>query len=150
MLLLLPAAALASSGPAPESEGLSDVLVLVVIVSLAYLIAHFAVEVIERRFQVISGLEYVVLGALLGPAIVPGIHVLDNLTAMAPVIGFAAGWVGLLYGMELSPDNVAKIQSGAMRLALVDGLITGFSVWGASYLFFQSGWLCSPEPNLPG
>ena len=122
-------------------------LILVVIVSLAYLIAHFAVEFVEHRFQVISGLEYVLLGALLGPVIVPGIHVLDNLTAMAPVIGFAAGWVGLLYGMELSPNNVAKIQSGAMRLALVDGVITGFSVWGASYFFFQSGWLCAPMPE---
>ncbi len=134
-------AAWASSGGEPHSESLSDVLVLVVIVSLAYLIAHFAVEVIERRFQVISGLEYVFLGALLGPAIAPGIHVLDNLTAMAPVIGFAAGWVGLLYGMEVGPKNIAAIQSGAIRLALVDGAITGSGVFGAAYLFFKSGWL---------
>ncbi|MCB9668889.1 MAG: hypothetical protein H6736_05305 [Alphaproteobacteria bacterium] len=106
----------------------------------AYLLTHFVVNRLQRRFLFVSGLEYVLLGVLLGPAVVNTMAVFDNLGRLAPVIAFAAGWIALLYGMEFKLRNLLDEARGlALRLAVVDVVGTGAAVGLGGYAFFRSG-----------
>jgi hypothetical protein len=122
------ASAVTRAGSGPSELGAAAMAVgLTLAVALAYLLAHFVVGRLERRFLVLSGPEYVLLGVLLGPA-VPALRVLDHLAPLMPVIALAVGWVGLLRGMELGrardeppPAHRARLTlltSGAAALAV--------------------------------
>jgi len=136
--LLWPARAFASD-PAGESAGDTAVVVLLlVLVAAAYLLAHFVVDRLQRRLLVVAGLEYIVLGVLLGPA-VPQIRALDDLTQALPVLALAAGWVGLIRGMELRLRALRTTSIGTLRLALGDDIVAGVSVAIPAYYFLVSG-----------
>lgn len=136
-------AALAWPGVArAESEGDASstavVVMLLVMVAAAYLLAHFVVDRLQRRLLVVAGLEYIVLGILLGPA-VPQLRALDDLSTMLPVIALAAGWVGLLRGMQLRFRALKQTSTGTIRLALGDDIVAGFMVAIPGYFFLSSG-----------
>ena len=48
---------------------MSPSFILVLIVAVAYLAAHVAFDRLARRFLIVSGVEYLVLGLLLGPQV---------------------------------------------------------------------------------
>ena len=131
---------------AHESSGSSaGALGLIVVVAVAYLLTHFVVNRLQRRFLFVSGVEYVLLGVLLGPAVVNTIEVFDNLGRLAPVIAFAAGWIALIYGMEFKlRDLLDEARGLAIRLAVVDVLGTGAAVGIGGYAFFRSGLVMEP------
>lgn len=152
--LLVPVAARAAeagghgteSSHAPSATGTA--LLFLGIVGLAYLVTHFVVNRLQRRFLFVSGLEYIVLGVLLGPAVVNTLAVFDDLDRLAPIIAFAAGWIGLLYGMEFEVRKLlTEARVGAVRLALADVFGTGTAVTLACWAFFTSGWLVEPVPD---
>ena len=66
---------------ASASGGLMGVLVLLGMVGLAYMITHYILEGFQRRVLVVTGVEYILLGALLGPAQ----RILDPLARAVPV-----------------------------------------------------------------
>lgn len=130
---------------AEHASGGGNPLGLIVIVAVAYLLTHLFVNRLQRRFLFISGLEYLVLGVLLGPAVVNTMAVFDNLGRLAPIIAFAAGWIALLYGMEFKMrDLIDQARGLSTRLALVDVTGTGTLVGLAAYAFFTSGLLMEP------
>ncbi len=134
------AASPAADHAAPQAAGdLGLVLGLLLFVGLAYLLAHFVVDWFQRRLLVVTGLEYVLLGVLLGPSAVEQVHVFKDLTGLAPIIAFAAGWVGLLYGMELDVRGLATSGDRSLRLAVVESALTGGIVALASQALLTSG-----------
>ena len=48
---------------------LSPSLILILAVALAYLATHVAFDWLARRFMLVSGAEYLLLGILLGPQV---------------------------------------------------------------------------------
>src|SRR5690606_34954273 len=138
---LIAASAPAWAAPAAgdDSATMGMVLVLLAVVGAAYLLAHLVVDWVQRRLLIVSGFEYVFLGMLLGPVVLPSIHILGDLTALAPIIAFAAGWVGLLYGMELDLRTLITIPDRSLRLAAVEVLVSFTAVAAAAVWFFQSG-----------
>ena len=134
----------AAEAPGNGSRGLVGVLVLLGMVGLAYMITHYVLEGFQRRLLVVTGLEYVLLGALLGPAILPDVHVLGDLTALAPILAFGTGWVGLLYGMEMDPGAVSSLSGRAARLGFTSSLVTMVGITGVAFLCFSQGWLIDP------
>lgn len=124
----------AATGPASGDESIGSVVLLILSIAAAYLIAHSVVERLQRRFLVMPGLEYVLLGVLLGPA-VPAIHAFEDLTPLMPFIALAAGWVGLLRGTELKAGRNETSPPGALRLALLDLIVTGLFAFAGTYLF---------------
>lgn len=121
------------------------VLLLLAMLGGAYLATHFVVERVRARFLIVSGIEYVLLGLLLGPAVFPTLAPFDDLTSLGPVFAFAAGWVGLLYGLEL-PLRSFDLIGPALRIALVDTTVTATTVAFAAHAFFVSGWLMPAVP----
>lgn len=127
------------------------VLMLLALAAGAYLLAHFVVDRLQRRYLFVSGLEYIGLGILLGPFVFSQVHVLENLTQLSPVIAFAAGWVGLLYGMEFDLKGLlAKADEASVRIALSEGVVAGITVTGVSYWALTQGWLLDAPVVVSG
>lgn len=150
-----------ASGGAPSGGALPIVVGLVFAVGIAYLLTHFVVDRLQRRFLFISGSEYVLLGLALGP-LVPAIPAFQETASLGPIISLGAGWIGLVYGVAFflrgkTPDP------DVIRVAIIETIGTGVLVAGASYAlltrgawFFrsahanvmQSSWAFGPE-TLP-
>ena len=143
-----------ASGGGGSNGGLLAVVVLVGVVGAAYLLTHSVVEWAQRAFLVATSIEYLVLGVLLGVILFPGHttgHVLDTLRGypmlgwipetstlgsieqLAPFIALAAGWIGLIYGMALDVPSLINRRDGALRLALVEGLLVSLPVATVAY-----------------
>jgi hypothetical protein len=120
---------------------LGTVVLLVVVIGVAYVLAHNVVERLQRRFLVVSGAEYLLLGFLLGPAF-PAIHALDNVTGLLPIIALAAGWVGLLRGTDFDFTSLQKLDPATWRVVFLHHLLPGVAVGIGSYYFFmETGWV---------
>lgn len=133
------------AGAGGGTGSLSTVLFLLGVVAAAFLLAHYVVERAQQRFLFVSGAEYLGLGVLLGPFVLADVQPFRDLTAMGPIFAFAAGWVGLLYGLELELRSI-DLLGRAMRLALADTLVTGVLVAGSAGWLFTSGHLMPAVP----
>ncbi|MGB0678441.1 MAG: hypothetical protein ACPGUV_02120 [Polyangiales bacterium] len=134
---------------APESGGSGESLAIVVIfiacLVAAYLIAHFVVDRLQQRFLVHVGLEYIFVGVAIGP-LVPQIPVLSDLRGILPMIALAAGWIGLLRGMELNLRQLGRAP-GSAQVSLVHAVVAGgLCTAGAYHAFLAPGW---PRPASP-
>ncbi len=85
----------------------------------AYLAAHFASEWLARRFLVVSGAEYLLLGALLGPR-VSGVIQAGMLDDFAPFLTLALGWVGALVGAQFAFADLLRIPAARFRVAFTE------------------------------
>ena len=144
----LPGVAHAASGAGQNDTAgeLGTVVLLVIVIGVAYVLAHNVVERLQRRFLVVSGAEYLLLGFLLGPAF-PAIHALDNVAGLLPIIALAAGWVGLLRGTDFDFASLQKLDPATWRVVFLHHLLPGVAVGVGSYYFFtETGWvLTSPR-----
>lgn len=134
-----------AAGSGDESS-VSTVVWLLGFISVAYLLARLVVEQVERRFLFISGVEYIGLGILLGPA-VRLVPVFDALTQALPIIALASGWFGLIRGMELRTTALRSAPRGTRRLSFGDNLFAGGFVGLATFGVMQSGIVGFVEPK---
>lgn len=139
--LLVPSAAHATGGGGGGGDSTLAVVALILVVAGAYLLTHFVVERLQRVFLVLTGLEYVILGVLLGPQVPLDIPAFSHLDDLLPIVALAVGWVGLLRGMELSFRRYrGNISIGVSRVVAVQALVAGGLTATAAYFAFASGW----------
>lgn len=123
---------------------LSPSLILVLAVALAYLAAHVAFDWLARRFMLVSGVEYLLLGILLGPQ-VSGVLSADTMAGFAPLITLALGWIGAIVGTQFYLPALVRIPGVTYRLAFIEAIATGFVVAGLeAYLI---AWLWDVPPS---
>ncbi len=147
LFAMWPAFAAASDGAAAENGSMVLLLTILGAIGGAYLVAHFLVDRLQRRFLFTSGAEYVLLGVLLGSST----GVLSDHAALAPVLAFGTGWIGLLDGVGLRIERLQRLQRWSMRLALVELLVVGGGVAAASWALFRFGLNVDPhEAQLSG
>lgn len=102
---------------------MSDALILVLVVAASYLAARVAFEWLARRFVIVSGAEYLLLGILLGPQ-VSGILSRDTVESFAPIATLSLGWMAALLGAQLVLPRLVRIPAVLYRVALVESLMT--------------------------
>ncbi|MBN2799708.1 MAG: hypothetical protein JXX28_11225 [Deltaproteobacteria bacterium] len=139
---LLTGLAWASESAHSEATGLnmSAIVTLILGIAAAYLLTHFVIEAIQRRFLFRSGIEYLILGIFLGPMGL-GVGVFDDLTPVAPFVALAAGWVGLLAGMGFNLRTLVHSEDISPRLSLLESAGSGLAVAVAAHFVLRSGWL---------
>ena len=122
----------------------SMVLLLTILgaIGAAYLLTHFLVDRLQRSWLFTSGVEYVLLGVLLGSST----GVLSDHTTLAPVLAFGTGWIGLLEGASLRLEKLRLLPRWAFRLASVDLLVVGGGVTCAGWALLEPG-LGLPTPE---
>lgn len=108
---------------------MSTGLLLIVIVAGAYLAAHFASEWLARRFLIVSGAEYLLLGVLLGPE-VSGVIQASTVDGFAPFLTLAFGWVGALIGAQFYVRDLMRVPAEHFRVAGTEATLVLFVTTG--------------------
>src|SRR5262249_2310420 len=80
-----------------------------------------------------SGVEYVVLGFLLGPQALDLVG-RDMLEAFEPVVQVALGWLAFAVGMDFGYAGDKRVRAGSLLLGTFGALATGGAVAAASWL----------------
>lgn len=108
---------------------MSNTLFLVLVAVIAYVAAHVVVDWIGRKYMVVSGAEYLVLGIVLGPS-VTRVLTPEVVDSFAPITTLALGWMGTAVGMRLFLPDLVKIPGITFRIALVESALTFVLVGG--------------------
>lgn len=119
-------------------------LTLIIVVAAAYLAARVAFDWLARRFLIVSGAEYVVLGILLGPEGF-GLVGRDALQSFAPITLLALGWMGAIIGTGFYLPALVAVRGVVYRLAFVESLLTLATVFG---LMMAALWLVGVPSEL--
>ncbi|TNE86514.1 MAG: hypothetical protein EP330_22510 [Deltaproteobacteria bacterium] len=128
-------------GPAAEGEDPMLLVVFVVLaVGVAYVATHTIVERLHRRYLFVSGIEYILLGVLLGPY-VPGVHAFEDMTGLSPIIALGVGWVGLVYGMDLNLRELVEARDSSAWLGTIEAGLTLCLVTLFSHEILAGGFL---------
>jgi hypothetical protein len=106
-------------------------LILIVVVVAAYLAAHVLFDWLGRRFLIISGAEYLLLGILVGPE-VAGILNATVVGQFAPFMTLALGWIGALIGAQFRIAELTRIHGVYYRVAFVEAVTSLVLVAAAS------------------
>ncbi len=117
--------------------------------ALAFLLFHFVVKWAQGRFLFTTGSEYMLLGVLVGPAVVDLIDE-QSLRQLSPLMSLAIGWVGLLYGASLNPQKLLGDTSGSMMVSIVASVGTFGLVFGVAWVALAHPWLGAGEDRLMG
>ncbi|MGI8546120.1 MAG: cation:proton antiporter [Gemmatimonadaceae bacterium] len=108
---------------------MSAALTLVMLVAGAYLAARVAFEWLGRRFLIVSGAEYVLLGILVGPQ-VSGLLGKTVLQSFEPITTLALGWMGAIIGTRFYLAALVAVPGITYRLAFVESILTLLTVFG--------------------
>ena len=96
-------------------EAYQQILLLLGLVGVAYIITHSLFEAVARRFGFVSGVEYILIGALVGPML--GVMDKEALVYFSPAIELGTGAVGLLAGLQVNPRGALRSGLEPMRHA---------------------------------
>jgi Kef-type K+ transport system membrane component KefB len=109
-----------------SNETFYEIVLLLSVVSVGYVITHVAVERLSRRFAFAGGIEYVLLGVVIGPLL--GIIDSEMAYDIRPVLLLGAGALGMLAGLELGPGNERVRVHGTWRAAISITVFTALAV----------------------
>ncbi|HEX2190130.1 MAG TPA: hypothetical protein VHG51_14580 [Longimicrobiaceae bacterium] len=129
---------------------MSSAFTLMLVVVGGYLAAHVASGWLARRYLVVSGAEYLLLGVLLGPQ-VSGIIGTAAFGGFAPFLTLALGWVGVVVGAQFSLPELVRIPAPPYRIAFFEAALTLAAVTAGSMLVCS--WLFGMTPEqaaVPG
>ncbi|HJR41308.1 MAG TPA: hypothetical protein VJ812_04415 [Gemmatimonadaceae bacterium] len=127
---------------------MSAALVLVLAVAVAYLAAHVAFDWLARRFLIVSGAEYLLLGLLLGPH-VSGVLSTQVIEGFAPLTTLALGWIGTIVGMQFYLPGLVRIPGLMYRLAFFEALLTLGVVAGLLWTLLYHAFRLPLEQSVP-
>lgn len=102
---------------------MSPTLIVVLVVIGAYLAAHIAFEWLARRYMVVSGAEYLLLGILLGPE-VTGLISPRTVGGFAPLMTLALGWIGAVIGAQFFIPALVRIGGVPFRVAFAEAVLS--------------------------
>ncbi len=100
-------------------------LLLLALLALAYIVSYLLIERVSHRFGIVTGVEYIIFGAILG-----GIGSFDTELAyrFRPIIFLGIGALGLLTGLRLNLRTFKRLELEALRVSFIISLVTLFFV----------------------
>ncbi|MDX2184545.1 MAG: hypothetical protein SFW08_11250 [Gemmatimonadaceae bacterium] len=110
-----------------------DSLLLLAVVVGSYLAAHVIFERFAKRFALVSGAEYLVLGVVLGPQ-ATGVLTPDTIESFQPLITLGLGWIGALVGARFVLSVLVRTPAIRYRIAISEAAVTMVATGGCAYL----------------
>ncbi len=123
---------------------MSSTFSLILVAVGAYLAAHVAFGWLAKRYLIVSGAEYLLLGILLGPQ-VTGLISPSVFSGFAPFLTLALGWIGTLVGAQFYLPNLVRYRAPVFRIAFFAAIATLVAVTGV--MTFVFGWLFDMAPG---
>ncbi len=114
---------------------MTTIILLVSILAIGYLSAHFLIGRLQSKFFFTSGIEYIILGVIVGPEITD-IMTPEVVNQLSPVMSLALGSIGLLYGLQLRFRDLARLDPEYFRVAFIEVLTTFLLISGGFALLF--------------
>ncbi len=111
------------------------IIQLISILVIGYLSAHFLIGKLQSRFFFTSGIEYIILGVLVGPH-VTNIMTPDIVNQLSPVMSLSLGSLGLLYGLQLRLRDLNRADGESYRLTFIAVITTVLLISGVFGLLF--------------
>ena len=162
LLFTAPSLAAGGGGGGGGTSSLEILLLLVAVVGVGYLVAHLLLERVAEKFGLVTGVEYIVLGAIVFRVIIAPIIGSDDATAaeqigtlmrqLGPVLLLGTGSLGLLWGTHADFRNLDEIDRASMGPALAMSLVTFGVVAGVPALvipyFYSLEYLYNVTPLL--
>lgn len=141
--LLVPSLAFAAGGGGGGGldPGQYRVLILLAIIGVAYLITHLVLERIAERYGFVTGVEYIVLGAILGPVL--GLLDTETVSALTPAIVLGTGSLGLYAGLHVDFDAFDELRMRALQSAVFIAMFTLITLVGVATLVLY--YFASPQ-----
>ena len=108
-------------------------LLLVLIVAGGYLAARLAVGFLARRYLIVAGAEYLLLGILLGPQVsgLLGVSVIDSFGSF---ITLAIGWTGAVVGARFHLPTLMRVRGPVYQTAFLESLLSFATIGGVLLL----------------
>jgi hypothetical protein len=91
---------------------------------------------LARRFRIVSGAEYLILGILLGPQ-VSGFMSTEVVLSFGPFMTLALGWTGAALGMQLYLPHLLQTPAIVYRTAILESVIAFTVVTGVMIAAFS-------------
>ncbi len=132
LCLLLPAVAAAGGGAANPEQTQSAVMLLLAVAGM-YLVADFVVDWIAKKFLFLAGVEYILLGILIGGQVFWQNSLLGKTESYLPFVALGLGWLGLMRGMEGGVRELRGGPNGVFFYAWADDIVTALFVGGGAY-----------------
>lgn len=122
-----------------------SVLILLAIIGVAYLVTHLVLERVAEKFGFVTGVEYIVLGAILGPVAyyIPDVQPLiddETLGALTPAIVLGTGSLGLWGGLHIDFKKFGALRARALKSAMFISLATLLVTVGVAVLALYYTW----------
>lgn len=102
---------------------MNSTFTLILVSAGAYLAAHVAFGWLARRYLIVSGAEYLLLGVLLGPQ-VTGLISASVFSGFAPLMTLSLGWVGAMVGAQFYLPNLVRYGAPVYRIAFMEAVTT--------------------------
>lgn len=99
------------------------ILQLLAILAVGYLSAHYLIGRLQTRFFFTSGVEYILLGLLVGPQ-VTGVMTGEVVAQLGPAMSLALGSIGLIAGLQIRFRELFEIAGAFWRVAFAEFLTT--------------------------
>ncbi len=106
------------------------------VVAAAYLAAHAVSEWLARRYLIVSGAEYLLLGILLGPH-VSGLIRTSVVESFAPFLTLALGWTGAWIGMHFYLPRLVRTRGVVFRVAFFEAFLSLAAISGVMAFVFS-------------
>lgn len=128
-LVLAPATTFASGGGMSD-ESFQAILILIGVTTVAFVATHFIAEWLEERYGIVTGAEYIVIGAILSPAFAElagfdfQLLTAERLGQLSPALVLGEGSLGLLAGVILNFRARDGVSGRAFGIGLIITLCT--------------------------
>jgi len=128
--------------PAVQSNSEIDPKTLLVL-SLIFIVV-FAVSKISFKQRAFSshihqflhtGIIYIVLGFLIGPIL--GVVTAESVSNLTPLVLFALGWVGFLFGTHIEWESLKKFNLSGYFFTFAQAIFTIVIVFLATFIFYR-------------
>lgn len=124
----------ASTDGQPAGDLIFDqpqILVLLALVAGTYLISYLLLGWLTRRFGLVIGVQYILLGIAIGPVF----KILDaqTLAGFEPLLALAIGALGMLAGLEFNIRRLFAQQIRPLKIALLTSAATLLLVGGVPF-----------------
>ena len=110
-------------------------IVLLVLLAVSFAVARF-VKYFAERFVVLSGVEYVLLGVVLGPQLPPRLLTADTMAVVQPLLALLVGLLGFLVGLRSGREGMTGPSWAVGTLSALFVLLSvgGAFVWAAELM----------------